>query len=51
MINEDGTVGIDTPETRAAIEYAKELYATCAGPGRRRWRRGGVPRRLRRWAR
>ena len=36
MINEDGTVGIDTPETRAAIEYAKELYATFI-PGTESW--------------
>jgi multiple sugar transport system substrate-binding protein len=36
MINEDGTVGIDTPEARAAIEYAKELYATFI-PGTESW--------------
>jgi multiple sugar transport system substrate-binding protein len=36
MINEDGTVGIDSPETRAAIEYAKQLYATFV-PGTESW--------------
>jgi multiple sugar transport system substrate-binding protein len=36
MINEDGTVGIDSAETRAAIEYAKELYATFI-PGTESW--------------
>ena len=36
MINEDGTVGLDTAETRAAIEYAKELYATFI-PGTESW--------------
>ena len=36
MINEDGTVGIDSPEPRAAIEYAKELYVTFI-PGTESW--------------
>ncbi len=36
MINEDGTVGIDSAETRAAIEYAKALYATFI-PGTESW--------------
>ena len=36
MINEDGTVGLDTAETRAAIEYAKQLYATFI-PGTESW--------------
>ena len=36
MINEDGTVGIDSAEARAAIEYAKELYATFI-PGTESW--------------
>ncbi|WP_211907372.1 ABC transporter substrate-binding protein [Pikeienuella piscinae] len=36
MINEDGTVGIDSAETRAAIEYAKALYETFI-PGTESW--------------
>ena len=36
MINEDGTVALDTPETRAAIEYAKQLYPTFI-PGTESW--------------
>ena len=36
MINEDGTVAIDSPEARAAIEYAKALYATFI-PGTESW--------------
>lgn len=36
MNNEDATVAIDSPETRAAIEYAKELYATFI-PGTESW--------------
>lgn len=36
MINEDGTVGIDSEETRKAIEYAKALYATFI-PGTESW--------------
>ncbi len=36
MINEDGTVGIDTEETRKAIEYAKSLYETFI-PGTESW--------------
>ena len=36
MINEDGTVGIDTAEARAAIEYAKALYQTFI-PGTESW--------------
>jgi multiple sugar transport system substrate-binding protein len=36
MINEDGTVGLDTEETRKAIEYAKALYETFI-PGTESW--------------
>ena len=36
MIDEDGTVAIDSPETRAAIEYAKALYETFI-PGTESW--------------
>ena len=36
MINEDGAVAIDSPETRAAIAYAQELYATFI-PGTESW--------------
>lgn len=36
MINEDGSVGIDSAETRAAIEYAKALYETFI-PGTESW--------------
>jgi multiple sugar transport system substrate-binding protein len=36
MNNEDGSVAIDSAETRAAIEYAKQLYATFI-PGTESW--------------
>lgn len=36
MVDEDGNVSIDSPETRAAIEYAKALYATFI-PGTESW--------------
>ncbi len=36
MINEDGAVAIDSAETRAAIEYARALYATFI-PGTESW--------------
>ena len=36
MIDEDGKVVINSPETRAAIEYAKELYETFI-PGTESW--------------
>ena len=36
MIGEDGTVVLDSAETRAAIEYAKALYATFI-PGTESW--------------
>ena len=36
MIGEDGTVVLDSAETRAAVEYAKALYATFI-PGTESW--------------
>ncbi|HVG49874.1 MAG TPA: ABC transporter substrate-binding protein, partial [Rubellimicrobium sp.] len=35
-VDENGQVAIDSPETRAAIEYAKQLYATFI-PGTESW--------------
>lgn len=36
VVDENGVVAIDSPETRAAIEYAKQLYATFI-PGTESW--------------
>ncbi len=36
LVDENGAVAVDSPETRAAIEYAKQLYATFI-PGTESW--------------